>query len=240
MKPKEIFWSGLKGGIFEQKHYVAMGDAIFLFGWLTTRQTQVNDAGEGMSQYGNPVTDKQIATDTGFTVRNIRLWRKRLTRTGYIHTVRASNLGLIYFVHKAKHKAKNPKPSTRYFPAELQPNGNHKVSHFNVTPESKVLHQSVTTLTPKCHTYADKSLVSETLAQITNTLIPKHLSNYNTQASVSSLIGEAAKAKAVTRAPSQASLDAKRRELLQQGEEMKRTYPRNDQPGQVIALKEAG
>lgn len=131
MKPKEIFWSGLKGGIFEEKHREAMGEALWFFGWLYMRQSQINESGEGLPHYGNPLTRKRIRDDTGFSERKIERWTERLVNAGYIHVERIGNKGLIFFIHKAKSKAKNSKPKTRYFPAELQPNG----SHAQVTPK---------------------------------------------------------------------------------------------------------
>ena len=53
MYPKEILWIGAKGGLAEQKHRRRMGEAIWLFLWLLTRQTDLNQDGEGVVYYGD-------------------------------------------------------------------------------------------------------------------------------------------------------------------------------------------
>ncbi len=196
MKPKEIFWSGLKGGLFEAKHRKAMGEAIWLFGWLCMRQSQVNESGEGLPHYGNPLTFSEIAEDTGFPASTLRKWADKLTLAGYIHTTRVGNIGLIFFIHKAKSKAKNPKPSTHYFPAELQGDGSYKrmsaqvrdkVTDTQVRPNldgpSVKVRPNLDGVPPTDgRTHANNRLVSQEDARISNTLTPKHLSNYNTDA----------------------------------------------------------
>src|SRR5258708_937114 len=102
--PKESFWSGLKGGIFDRKHSEAMGSAIWLFGYLVMRQTQLNDYGEGLPRYGNPTSRKDIAGDTGWTVSQIDHWMRTLVHAGYIRTVKKGNDGVVIFIQKAKKK----------------------------------------------------------------------------------------------------------------------------------------
>ncbi|HXL21950.1 MAG TPA: hypothetical protein VOA78_05760 [Candidatus Dormibacteraeota bacterium] len=251
MKPKEIFWSGLKGGLFEAKHRKAMGEAVWLFGWLCMRQSQINESGEGLPHYGNPLTFAEIADDTGFPISTLRKWSDRLGRTGYIHTQRVGNLGLIFFIHKAKSKAKNPKPHTRYFPAELQPNGDYrrmsakmtdKVTASQVRPNldgpGEQVRPNLDGVPPKNgRTYANNCIENQIDTPTSNTLTPKHLLNYNTQASVSSLLRKTARKLQPPRRMSQASLDERRRLLLRQSEEMQRKYPPKEQPGQVIAIR---
>lgn len=209
MKPKEIFWSGLKGGLFEEKHRQAMGEAIWLFGWLVTRQSQVQEKSDGtldgLPHYGNPLTDAEISEDTGFPVRSIQHWRKVLIMTGYIRTVRVGNLGLIYFINKAKKKARNPKPSTQYFPAELQPNGNYhastplarmaKVSQNLVPPESQVSQNLVGTVAKSCTTCADKPLENQQDKQPFGggILSSTNLLNYKTESRPHSSLKETAR-----------------------------------------------
>ncbi len=254
MMPKEVFWSGLKGGLFEKKHYLAMGESIWLFGWLCMRQSQINESGEGLPHYGNPLTDEEISEDTGFSIRTIQSWRAKLIHTGYIHTARVGNTGLVYFIHKAKSKAKNPKPSTRYFPAELNPaTGNYvpkvtprvtpKVSHNTAGPGPKVSHNPAGTYAETCDTYADNSQENQSDTQNANTLIPKHLSNYKTDPraenarspipSFKQLLEE----KTVPRQKSEAALDERRRKLLLQAEEIKRKFPTTNSPGKVLEMK---
>jgi len=252
MIPKEVFWSGLKGGIFEQKHFRAMGNALWLFGWLCTRQSQINGSGEGLPQYGNPLTFKEISDDTGFSRRTIEKWTAVLTRTGYIHTKRIGNSGVIFFIHKAKQKAKNPKPKTRYFPAELQPNGNYaKVADLQVpangrTPEGQVYANEGARPRPLAYTYADKSKDSQSDTENATTLTPKSPSNYktdplakNTRSDFFSLLGkELGKRKSVPRGKTLRELDARRRELLRQGERIQREHPDSGKsPGKVLELQ---
>lgn len=249
MMPKEVFWSGLKGGIFEQKHFSAMGNALWLFGWLCMRQSQINGSGEGLPHYGNPLTFKEISDDTGFSRRTIEKWTAVLTRTGYVHTKRIGNSGIIFFIHKAKQKAKNPKPSTRYFPAELQPNGNYaKATDAQVpangrTPECQVHANEGARPRPLAYTHADKSRDSQSDTENATTLTPKSLSNYKTDSlaknarSPLSSFKEVLKEKTVPHGMSQADLDARRRKLLLQGEEIKRKHAPREQPGQVVKMQ---
>lgn len=247
MKPKEIFWSGLKGGLFEEKHRKAMGEAIWLFGWLVTRQSQVQEKPDGtldgLPHYGNPMTDDQISADTGFPARSIQYWRHVLTMSGYIRTVRVGNSGLIYFINKAKKKARNPKPSTQYFPAELLPNGNwqaRKVSQNLVPPAPKVSQNPVPTLAKSCTTCADKPLDSQQDKQPFGGGIftPTHLLNYKTESRPHSSLKETARELQPPRGKSRAELEARRRELLQQAERIKREYQTKEtSPGKVVEMQ---
>jgi hypothetical protein len=244
MMPKEVFWSGLKGGLFEEKHYRAMRESIWFFGWLCVRQSQINESGEGLPHYGNPLRDEEVSADTGFSIRTIQSWRTKLIRTGYIHTTRVGNAGLVYFIHKAKHKAKNPKPSTRYFPAELQPSGNYKVSHNPAGLNPKVSQHPAGTCAETCDTYAANPSENQVVSRNAKTLTPKHLSNYKTDPrakdarSPLSSFKEILKEKTVPRSMSAAELDARRRELLLQGEEIMRKHPaKGSSPGKVLEMQ---
>lgn len=254
MMPKELFWSGLKGGLFEKKHYLAMGESIWLFGWLCMRQSQINESGEGLPHYGNPLTDEAISEDTGFSIRTIQSWRAKLSHAGYIHTTRVGNAGLVYFIHKAKRKAKNPKPSRRYFLAELNPaTGNYvpkvtpsvtpKVSHNPAGPGPKVSHNPAGTHAETCDTYADNSQENQRDTQNANNLNPKHLSDYKTDPRAENArspipsFKELLEEKTVPHQSSQAELDERRRVLLKQGEEIMRKYPPKEQPGKVTVIR---
>ncbi len=227
MKPKEIFWSGLKGGLFEQKHRKAMGEAVWLFGWLCMRQSQINGSGEGLPHYGNPLTFAEIAEDTGFPASTLRKWAAVLTRTGYIHTRRTGNLGLVFFIHKAKSKAKSGKNSCKVADKSTAKCG--QSADAQVRPDmdapSEQVRPSLDGVPPKDgRTYANKSFENEQVIENTNTLTSKSLSNYNTQESVSSLFKKAARKLQPPRGMSQASLDERRRLLLRQSEEIQAKY----------------
>ncbi len=181
MKPKEIFWSGLKGGLFEQKHRKAMGEAVWLFGWLCMRQSQINGSGEGLPHYGNPLTFAEIAEDTGFPASTLRKWAAVLTRTGYIHTRRTGNLGLVFFIHKAKSKAKSGKNSCKVADKSTAKCG--QSADAQVRPDmdapSEQVRPSLDGVPPKDgRTYANKSFENEQVIENTNTLTSKSLSNY--------------------------------------------------------------
>lgn len=104
MHPKQVFWIGAKGGLCEEKHYRCMRDSVWLFLWLVLRQTGINEIGEGIVNYGHPITRMQIQTDTGYHERRLEDWIDLLRRTGYIRTESRNKDGLIFFVQNAKDK----------------------------------------------------------------------------------------------------------------------------------------
>ena len=110
MYPKEVLWVGAKGGLLAEKHYFAMREAIWLFSWLLLRQTGINEIGEGIVNYGHPLTKAEIYADTGYSEKRVERWVKRLRDTEYIRTEQRPNEGLIFFVLGAKSKTK----STRF------------------------------------------------------------------------------------------------------------------------------
>jgi hypothetical protein len=239
MKPKECFWSGLKGGIFEQKHFRAMGNALWLFGWLCMRQSQINESGDGLPHYGNPLTFKEISDDTGFSRRTIEKWAAVLSRTGYIHTKRIGNSGAIFFIHKAKSKAKN---SNRSDGMQMHSTSNAiaepQVPANGRTPKQQVPANEGGRPRPLEYTQADKSVDFQNDAPITNTLNSKSLSNYNTDAAspeIHSLMRKAARELQPPRQSSEAELDERRRLLLKQSEEMLRRFPRTVPERQATA-----
>jgi len=118
MLPKEILWIGAKGGLLAEKHYYAMKDAIWLFQWLLLRQTGLNEIGEGIVNYGHPITRQEITHDTGFADWRIKRWTDRLRRTDYIRTEKSGNDGLIFLVLEAKHKTKRGRDRAKMLPPE--------------------------------------------------------------------------------------------------------------------------
>ena len=91
------FHVGIIAALFEEKHYLAMGDAIWLFGWLVHRQTREN----GLVLGGKPVQYQQIVEETGFSIRSIQRWKAKLEAYPYIET-RRTPYGLVWKVLKAK------------------------------------------------------------------------------------------------------------------------------------------
>jgi hypothetical protein len=75
--------SGIRGGLWEKKHSDAMGESVFLFGWLVLRQTTQRN-GTGLVLRGKPLTYADITTDTGWPERTLQRWMARLQEAGYI------------------------------------------------------------------------------------------------------------------------------------------------------------
>jgi hypothetical protein len=182
VKPKEGYWIGAKGGLLDEKHYQAMGESVWLFLYLLLRQTSMNEQGEGIVLYGNPLTREQIASDTGWSKNNIRNWTRRLVKTQYIRAVRSGNDGCVFFVRKAKSKVKNPRPDIAYFPAALQPNGNYVAVPQRVRSLAQVVPQKAEGQTLYGTTSASIPAKNQIDAQFPTSSIPKHLFNYNNTA----------------------------------------------------------
>jgi len=79
------FNAGLRGGLFEDRHFTRMGSAVWLYGWLVLRQThQSNSIGWVLG--GSPVTYREIEGETGFKCRTLERWMRTLRQNGYIET----------------------------------------------------------------------------------------------------------------------------------------------------------
>lgn len=104
MREKD-FNTGLRGVLFEAKHYARMGAAIWLYGWLVLRQTHQSQ-GVGYVLGGAPVTYREIESETGFNRRTLEAWMRVLRREGYIQT---HNLpaGISVRILKAKKHRRN-------------------------------------------------------------------------------------------------------------------------------------
>ena len=94
------FNTGLRGGLFDAKHYAQMGPAIWLYGWLVLRQTQQRD-GVGLVLGGHAVSYREIESETGFCRKTLERWMKTLRRAGYIETI-AAPAGVVVRITKAK------------------------------------------------------------------------------------------------------------------------------------------
>ena len=94
------FNTGLRGVLFEARHYERMGAAVWLYGWLVLRQTHQH--GElGCVLGGSPVSYREIEEETGFKRRTLECWMRVLRRQGYIETSTAPG-GVIVRITKAK------------------------------------------------------------------------------------------------------------------------------------------
>lgn len=94
------FNTGLRGVLFEARHYERMGSALWLYGWLVLRQTHQTGS-TGWVLGGAPISYKEIEEETGFNIRTLERWISRLRREGYIETEPAPS-GFIVRITKAK------------------------------------------------------------------------------------------------------------------------------------------
>jgi hypothetical protein len=92
--------TGLRGVLFEARHYKRMGAALWLYGWLVLRQTH-QQGGTGWVLGGSPVTYREIEEETGFNHRTLERWMRTLRQHGYIETDAAQG-GVIVRITKAK------------------------------------------------------------------------------------------------------------------------------------------
>jgi len=94
------FNTGLRGVLFDARHFERMGAAIWLYGWLVLRQThQSGDVGWVLG--GAPVNYRAIEEETGFNRRTLERWMRTLRDQGYVQT-QATPGGIIIRITKAK------------------------------------------------------------------------------------------------------------------------------------------
>ena len=94
------FNTGLRGVLFEERHYARMGSAIWLYGWLVLRQTHQTGT-TGWVLGGAPVSYREIEGETGFNRRTLERWMSLLRRNEYIETEAAPG-GVVVRILKAK------------------------------------------------------------------------------------------------------------------------------------------
>ena len=92
--------TGLRGVLFEARHYARMGSAIWLYGWLVLRQTHQTGT-TGWVLGGAPVSYREIEGETGFNRRTLERWMSLLRQNAYIETESAPG-GVIVRILKAK------------------------------------------------------------------------------------------------------------------------------------------
>lgn len=102
--------TGLRGVLFEARHYEKMGAAVWLYGWLILRQTH-QSRGLGFVLGGAPISYREIEEETGFKRRTLECWMRVLRRGGYIETVAAPS-GVVVRITKAKKFPQRPQKST--------------------------------------------------------------------------------------------------------------------------------
>src|SRR5580700_1552898 len=94
------FSTGLRGVLFEAKHYARMGSAVWLYGWLVLRQTHQSGT-VGWVLGGAPIHYREIEEETGFNRRTLERWMKDLRRQKYIETA-VLDSGITIKILKAK------------------------------------------------------------------------------------------------------------------------------------------
>jgi hypothetical protein len=92
--------TGLRGVLFEAKHYARMGSAVWLYGWLVLRQTHQSGT-VGWVLGGAPIHYREIEEETGFNRRTLERWMKDLRRQKYIETAVVDS-GITVKILKAK------------------------------------------------------------------------------------------------------------------------------------------
>ncbi|MGH9686038.1 MAG: hypothetical protein ACRD5K_02975 [Candidatus Acidiferrales bacterium] len=97
------FNTGLRGVLFEARHYERMGSAVWLYAWLVLRQTHQTGT-TGWVLGGAPISYKEIEEETGFNIRTLERWMSALRRHGYVKTEPAMG-GVIVRITKAKKHA---------------------------------------------------------------------------------------------------------------------------------------
>jgi hypothetical protein len=100
------FNTGLRGVLFDAKHYQQMGQAVWLYGWLVLRQTR-QEGTMGLVLGGRPVSYREIEEETGFARKTLERWMSVLRREGYVVT-QSAPAGVIVRITKAKKWAAQP------------------------------------------------------------------------------------------------------------------------------------
>jgi hypothetical protein len=92
--------AGLRGVLFEARHYERMGSALWLYGWLVLRQTHQTGS-VGWVLGGAPISYHVIEEETGFNPRTLERWMQTLRKHGYVET-EAVPSGIRVRITKAK------------------------------------------------------------------------------------------------------------------------------------------
>jgi hypothetical protein len=251
---KESFWIGARGGLVDRKHYCKMGDAVWLFLYLLRSQTGLNQRSEGIVNYGHALTFRRIGDEMkGFPPETIRRWAATLRRGNYIRTGDRGHAGLVFWI--AKGKAKTRKVKVTQEEARIMHKSAQKLqraSRADVNAK-RIPHRADVNVECVAHR-ADlnaerlpkkpQAPMSEAFAGICDSSTPKgstseSLSYYNkdaaaqTAAGVFSLLKHTAREMQIPQRKSAAELDATRRELLGQVEEITRNpkYLPGQNPG---------
>ncbi|HUK31507.1 MAG TPA: hypothetical protein VLV89_10360 [Candidatus Acidoferrum sp.] len=230
----------------DRKHYLKMGDAIWLFLYLLREQTGLNQHGEGIVNYGHPLTFRQIGCDMkDFPAATIRRWATTLRCESYIRTADRGHDGLIFWIAKGKPKTRTVK-ITHEEARSIQRNAQklqraqradlnaEEVSHRADLSGEGISQRSV--LNGESLPENPQVVMHELVAGFFGTPIPKgftseNLSYYNKESHAQTACSpipsfkEVLKEKTAPRGMSQAKLDERRRQLLRQAERIRTEYP---------------
>jgi len=133
------FSTGLRGVLFEARHYAQMGSAVWLYGWLVLRQThQSGDVGWVLG--GAPVSYFEIEEETKFNRRTLERWMRDLRRAGYIQTTTVQG-GLSIRITKAK---KFPQ-AVRNSAEDVRRSAGSGTRNCGASTQQVVTHEHVTT-----------------------------------------------------------------------------------------------
>ena len=116
MREKD-FNTGLRGVLFDAKHYARMGSAVWLYGWLVLRQTHQSQ-GIGYVLGGAPVTYREIEEETGFNRRTLEAWMRVLRREGYVRTQNVPAGISVQILKAKKHRPNRPGSASKSPSAE--------------------------------------------------------------------------------------------------------------------------
>jgi len=163
------FNTGLRGVLFEARHYERMGAALWLYGWLVLRQTHQSGS-DGWVLGGAPVSYREIEEETGFQRKTIERWMRTLRNHGYVET-EATQRGVIIRIKKAKKFAqptlKNAGGARNFAGRAPQVCGRSEgKSPSNHTPPARIGSSSIARLN-------DKELLAEICTEVRRQLLNK-------------------------------------------------------------------
>jgi hypothetical protein len=238
MSSKDAFWIGAKGGLLEHKHIRAMGPSVWMFLYLLRGQTALNEAGEGVFNYGHPTTLKQVSYDlNGTPVATIRRWVARLKKTNYIRVEDHSHYGITIWISKGKSKTRVARLHTEVTPKVRARTGQSPRAEMNGKFDTSSAEMNANDISSRHDLNTNArgaslhSVESKTVAVIPRRPIPKgftseNLSNYNKAfTSPFSLLSKEKNIPEEKPTPSGQQLEARRRMLLKQAEQLTRKYP---------------
>jgi hypothetical protein len=126
--------TGLRGVLFESRHYERMGAAVWLYGWLVLRQTH-QQGSLGWVLGGSPVSYREIEEETGFNCRTLERWMQVLRREGYIETD-VDPGGLVIRITKAKKFPQGGRKSADGARRVAEPNPQSRVAKRSYPPST--------------------------------------------------------------------------------------------------------